>query len=572
MNTNRIKFFKQIEKYFINLQWPVISLFIISLLSVSVSFVSPKMFQILVDDVMGKGENHKLYTVIIGLILVYILSLIVDSLSLYFSNKVINGFTYGIRLDIWKKFKNTRHDFLEKKESGDLKMRLMDDVNTAALFLKEQIIEYIYSFIIAVVALAILLLINIKMTLICICILPILFVINGLIAKGSQKLNEKSRILSQKYYTSTNNSISMWREIKVQSAEDTFIKRFRFFREEFKKLGYKSIKYWFFNESFGDFKQNYLSTVFIYCVGLYFILNNSLSIGYVIMFGQYYGMLFQSIDSINMKNAAFKANKPFYNRISETLEFPADERENVNKFRFEEKIDISISDFKYPNADQSVFHDFSLTINKGDFISVIGESGCGKTTLIKLMLGLYPVDSGSILYDGIDVKDISGEDLYKNIGVVMQDSYLFNLTIKDNLLIGVKNYKQADLIEACRMAGALDFINKLPDKFDTVIGEKGIKLSGGQKQKLCIARVLLKRPQLIIFDEATSSLDRLSEDEIYNSINNLADKVTVIVVSHKPSAILRAKNIVLIQKYNVKRFDNLSDMGNDSEYKLILRS
>lgn len=573
MKISRRSIFKHIEKYFVNLKAPVIFLFILCIISAPVAIISPKFFQILIDEVMGQGKTDKLIIVVFGLLLVYVIRLGIDSASLYFTNKTVNGFTYNIRIDIWKKYANAPFEFMEGKETGDLKMRLMEDVNTAALFVKEQLVEYLYSFMTAAAALIVLLMINVKMALISICILPFIFIINSLIAKGSQKVNEQSRILSQKYYTSTNNSLRMWREIKVQNAEQTFIKRFRYFREQFMELGYKSIKYWFYNEVFGNFKLNYLSTVFIYCLGIFFMINKSMSIGYVIMFGEYFGMLFQSIDAINMKNAALKSTFPYYKRITETLTFPEHQEKECKKFVYEKDIDITIPAFSYPNTDKSVLKNLTLTIKKGDFISIIGQSGCGKTTLIKLLVGLYSLESGKILFDGVDLSEILKSGLYKEIGIVMQDSYLFNLSIRENLMLGTDSYTDEEIIEACKKAGTLNFINKLPGKLDALVGEKGVKLSGGQKQKLCIARALLKKPSIIIFDEATSSLDQISEDEIYNSINSLSGGVTIIVISHKPSAILRAAKVATIEEGTITSFGDQKLVAKDNELmQLILNS
>ena len=150
------------------------------------------------------------------------------------------------------------------------------------------------------------------------------------------------------------------------------------------------------------------------------------------------------------------------------------------------------------------------------------------------------------MIDGIDIDQINRESLSSIIGVVMQDNYLFNLSIRENMLLSNENATENDMIEACKKANIYDFVSKQPEGFDTVIGERGVKLSGGQKQRISIAAALLRKPQILIFDEATSSLDKQSEDIINDSINNIAGELTVIVIAHKPATVLRAKKIVVM--------------------------
>lgn len=524
---------------------PIISLFILSLFSFPVNLISPKLFQILVDEVIGGKKRDILIYVIIGLFGVYLLKMILDSLNLYFTNKTVNGFTLKIRLDIWRKFSIADYVFIERKESGDLKMRLMDDVNNIATFIKEQVIEYIYNILLAIAALTAVLLINPMMTLLCIWVLPILFIINAKIAKGSRKINEEIRTVTQGYYTSTNNSLRQWREIRVQNADQTFIKRFKHFRDRLSVLGYKNMRYWFYNEVFGDFKANYLSKAYVYCIGIYFILNHSVQIGEVIMFGEYFGLLFNAVDSVNTKNASFRANEPYYSRITDTLGFPSDYN-GIKPFKFEKTINIAINSFAYPNTEKQIFKNMQLTVNKGDFICLTGESGCGKTTLIKLIAALYKLDFGSITFDDTNILEISKNSLYENIGLVMQDSYLFNTTIRENLLFAKPDATEDELIKVCEKTAAMEFINKAEKGLDTVIGEKGQKLSGGQRQRLCIARALLKNVKLLILDEATSSLDQINEDEVLKSFRSLADDVTIIFITHKPSVAFKADKVYKI--------------------------
>lgn len=536
----RITVLRNFQKYFVSCKLAALFLFLIPLCAMPASIFSPKLFQIMIDEVIVNKKTRLMWFVIAGLFGVYLIRLLLDSLNLYFTNRIINGFTYKLRNDVWNKYCRCKFVYYESLEPGDFKMRLMDDINSIALFMKEQIIEYLFHLLKATVMIAILFSLNIKMTLYCIWILPIIFYINDRIAKGSAKITNEIRNVTQSYYTSTHNSIQLWREIKVQNAQKTYIKRFKFFRDKFASLGYKNMRYWFYNETFTDFKNNYLSKVLIYCIGLFFIINKSMSVGTVILFGEYFGMLFSSVDAINIRRASLKVNAPYYSRVTEALNFE-EENEGVYLYTFNKGISFDIKCFSYPESKKIILKNIHFNIKKGDHICITGESGSGKTTLIKLLLGLY--ESDGIKIDNIKLSEINKLQYYSKIGVVMQDSYLFNMSIRENILLGKPNASDAEIEQACKDAAAFDFILKMENGFDTIVGEKGIKLSGGQRQKICIARALLKNPEILILDEATSALDKLSEDIIYTTLCKDKRK-TIISISHKPTVINRADRII----------------------------
>lgn len=361
-----------------------------------------------------------------------------------------------------------------------------------------------------------------------------------------RKVNEEIRQVNEKYYSSTHSSLQFWREIKAQNTEEAFIERFVRFRRKLAKLGLRSIRYWAYTEVFNDFKANYLTKVLVYIIGAFFLIRGELTVGVLIMYAEYFSMLFSALDSVNSKRAALKINAPYYQRIFETLSFPEEEDESRIEVNISGRVAIRDLCFGYQEG-KEVLHHVDLTVDPGDYIAVIGKTGCGKTTLAKLLLGLYTPQEGEITFDGINLQDICRENFYEQIGVVMQDSYLFNISIRENLLLYKENATEEELSSACRKANIYDFIAGLPEGYDSIIGERGVKLSGGQKQRLAIAGALLKSPKLIIFDEATSSLDRESEEIIHHSINEISKDTTVIVITHKPAAVLRARKIVAME-------------------------
>lgn len=564
MKISRLSVLKQMKSYTKSVKGSIAALFIISALTIPVTLISPRFFQILIDEVMEQRDMSKFTVVVLGLLLVYLLRFLLDGASLFFGNRVLNRFTYNLRKDVLQKYQKVPYSFLEKKEVGDLKMRIMEDVDCLGNFIREQVVDYFFGFFMIIFTLYAALRIDVKMTLYCLLVIPVVFLVNYLIGKGTRKVNEEIRSVNQDYYSSTHSTLQFWREIKAQNAEQVFIDRFQNFRLILAKLGLKSIRYWGYSEVFNDFKANYLTKVMVYIIGVFFVISGDISVGALIMFSEYFALLFSSLDSINSKRAALKVNTPYYKRIFETLDFP-EESSIKSKAVPLHRIDINNLCFSY-DKDGETLKNVTMSIKKGDYIAIVGKSGCGKTTLIKLLLGLYEVDSGDICWNLQSIWELDKESLYHQIGVVMQDSFLFNMSIRDNLLLYDQSAEETDMITACRRANIYGFIQSLPNGFDTLIGERGVKLSGGQKQRLAIASALIKQPQLLIFDEATSALDKQSEDVINDTINKLAKEMTVIVVTHKPATALRAKKVVVMENGKITAVGTHEQLLNKNKY------
>ena len=444
-------------------------------------------------------------------------------------------------------------------------MRLMDDVDSLGNFIREQVVNYISNFVMLIGTLYLSFRISVNMTLYCIAIVPIVFLINYFIGVGTKKVNEEIRVVNSEYYTSTHNSLQYWREIKVQNSERTFIERFRTYRDILAKLGIRSIRYWAYSEVFNDFKSNYLTKVFVYIVGAFFVMKEEISVGVLIMFSEYFAMLFSALDGLNSKRVALKTNSPYYERIFETFSFPEEATNKTDICNLNDSICIQNLSFSYVSG-LPVLKNLNLEIKKGDYVAIVGKTGCGKSTLVKILMNLYQADSGEITYDGININQISNKSLFNLIGVVMQDSFLFNMSIRENLLLADESATEVELVAACKKANIYDFIMSLPNEFDTVIGERGVELSGGQKQRISIAAALLRKPRVLIFDEATSSLDKPSEDVINDAINGISNDITVIIITHKPATALRAKKVVVMENGEISAVGTHEQLMNKNKF------
>ena len=561
----RLFVLKNIKKYTKDIKCSIIGLILVSLLAIPITLISPRFFQILVDDVMCNGENKKMIIVIVGLFSVYLLRVVNDGISLILENRILNKFTYSIRQDIFKKIFGAPFAYIEKKHIGELKMRMIDDVDSLGNFIKEQIVNYISSTLTIIAIGYISFKISLCMTIACLTIIPFVYLINYWISVGTKKINEEIRIVNSEYYTSTYNTLQFWREIKTQNSEKDFIKRFKVYRSALAKLGIKYIRYWAYSEVFKDFKVNYLTKVFVYIIGTIFVVKQEISVGTLILFSEYYTILFTALDDLNMKRTALNINEPYYKRIFSTFSFPKENVEKRQISKFSNNITIRNLNFSYIDK-RPVLKNINLKIDKGTYVAVVGKTGCGKTTLIKLLLGLYKPNAGSILYDDININELNLKGLYGLIGIVMQDNFLFNMSIRENLLLANENASELDLINACKKANIYDFIMSLPEKFESKIGEHGVKLSGGQRQRISIAAALLKNPKLLIFDEATSSLDKSSEDVINDFIDEISKDLTVIVVTHKLETAIKAQKVIVMENGEIVEIVSQEQLLNKREF------
>lgn len=521
------------QKY-IDYSWSAVrTLLTINIAALPLTFVFPKLYQVFLDDVMAKGKLGKLFQICIGFIALFILQTFLSYIKQIYENKVSKNFNMAVRKDVWCKLLNMSFDQKDHFSIGDAKQRVVDDVEKIGNFIKDQIVDRYYNYFIVILGAILILIINPIMALICSAVLPIILLVNDYIGRKSSEVNGEIREIGDEYYGFCYNSLQFWKEIKLQNAEDSFLKTFTKYRNNLSKLGLKSIKYWGYGEVFNDFKTNYLNKVFVYILGVIFIIKGDLTVGTVVMFAEYYGYCFNSLNAIVNKNIEIKKNNTYYSRIIDVLKMDTEEE----KSDVEIDGDIIIEDLKFTYGSNNVITGCSFKVNKGDKIAVTGESGCGKSTFIKLMLGMLNADSGEIHYSGKDIKEISLKSLYKQIGIVMQDPIFFNLSIIENLKLASPNATDEQIESCCRVACIFDFIESLPNGYGTIIGENGVRLSGGQKQRLAIAQAILKQPEILFLDEATSALDESNEREIMDNIRKNYPEMTVMLVSHKPSVI-----------------------------------
>lgn len=305
-----------------------------------------------------------------------------------------------------------------------------------------------------------------------------------------------------------------------------------------------------------------LLNVLVVIVGAFLITENKLPVTDLVTFLLYVGNVTEPIRKLVAFTEQYQNGMSGFERFYEIINIHPDIEDSPNAVeahRFEGKISFRDVSFRYENTLQDVLAHVDLEIEPGEYVALIGPSGVGKTTLCSLIPRFYEVSSGAILVDGRDVRDYTQKSLRRNIGIVQQDVYLFSGDVMENIRYGRPDATDEEIILAAKQANAHDFIMSLPEGYHTDIGQRGVKLSGGQKQRISIARVFLKNPPILIFDEATSSLDNKSEKVVQKSLEALAQNRTTLVIAHRLSTIRSASRILVLSE------DGIDEEGTHEE-------
>lgn len=543
MMKRRIYVLKNLRKYVLMVKGWVIALVCINILSVIIALMPPACFQLFIDNVLCSRETDTFWIVVIGLLGAFILRKICSGISLLAGNHIKNSFSCNLRQDILSRYLHAPYSYISKKEPAELKMTMIDDVELLESFIQDQVASHLSSVLMLAVTLTMCLCVSTSMTLCCLLIIAMVFVLDNFVSVKTRNVNDEMRSKQSKYYSSTYSTLQCWREIKIHNAEKCFVDRFNQYKATLSALGYKSIRCWAMREVLSDFKANYLTKMLVYLLGAVFVVQGELSVGTLILFSQYVSYLFLSIDGINKQNVELLANAPYFERIFEVFTYPEDP--GAKHLLSSSKLHIKVEDLTCAyDRDVPVLQDVNFEVTNNEIVALVGKTGCGKTTLIKILLGLIDSFDGHVIYNGVDIRQINKQSLLAMIGVVMQDPFLFDTSVRENLLMANNEAAEADIIDACKKANIHDEIQTLPQGYDTKLGENASLLSGGQRQRLAIAAALLKKPKLLILDEATSALDNASQDVIWDAIDKLSQDAAVILITHKPALAQRANQII----------------------------
>jgi len=453
-----------------------------------------------------------------------------------------------MRNELFEHYQKLSFKFYDDHRTGQLMTRISNDTFDLAELYHHGPEDIVISLLNFIGAFIILLNINVKLAFIALLFLPIMGLYGFYFSRKMQHALRKSRDRIGDINAQVEDSLAGIRVVKSFTNEAAERKKFQYENNRFiesRKEGYKNEAYFYD----GLITLTQLMTVAVVIFGAISIVKGSLDLADLLTFLLYTVILIEPIQRLGNFTRLYQEGITGFNRFMEILEVEPDIKDASEATELTDvqgSIEFRNVSFKYREGYEHVLKNISLKVKIGEYIALVGPSGAGKTTLCSLIPRFYEVNAGEILIDGKNIKSLKLGSLRKHIGLVQQDVYLFAGTVVDNIRYGNLQATEDEIIMAAKKANAHDFIMSLPNGYQTDIGQRGVKLSGGQKQRLSIARVFLKNPPIIIFDEATSSLDNESEKAVQDALEKLIENRTTIVIAHRLSTIRNAKRILVL--------------------------
>lgn len=505
------------------------------------------------NTIEGKENNITFFIagVIIMLLVMYVL-MSIEYDCLY--NETYKE-SANIRIEIAEILKTLPLSFFSKHDVSDLSQTIMKDVATIEHAISHAIPKVIGLIVYLILIVTMLLISNFKLGL---CILiPIVFSTGFLLISKKMQVNG-----NKKYYNvmrgiseDFQESIELQQEIKSYGQVDKITKKIYEDIDHSEKIHIKAEGKMVLPLSISTNIQNLaLGTTILFGTALY--LKGEASLLYLIGYILCASKIIDAVNGMLANFAEIMYLDGNLQRIRElrSTETQAGEAKKLNNF------DIEFKNVEFGYGENKVINNISFVAKQGEVTALVGPSGCGKTTVLRLMSRLYDYDKGKIIIDGNDIKDIETESLFENISIVFQEVTLFNTSILENIRFGNKNASDEQVKEAARLANCEEFIEKLPEKYDTLIGENGSKLSGGERQRISIARAFLKNAPIILLDEISASLDVENEMKIQESLNKLIKNKTVLIISHRMKSIENANKIIVMENGKIESQGNHNEL------------
>ncbi len=526
-------------------------LFIINLfLSVAIvitEFIVPLFYKEFIEQTIILGRIETFVPILLGYVLIHFGVIGIQYIKNYFNNKIRNQITFRAKLKMWQNLFKWKFPEYERMNIGDTKMYMEDDVQVLLNFSSYYTIDYLIKFATLLISVGILFVMEWRLALFSIICIPLTSGIDSILSKREKLLNNEQRENDKEMNTWLYHNLQSWKEIKALNLQTGQKVIFISHIKKYALYYAKWINYWTLRALIiPQIRNEFLMRFGLYFFGGLLVMNGHMSIGNLLVFATYFEMLTQAILNVSAIDADLQGKKPYVDRLLQKLEeeYPNENGEQLEKIT---SIEVQNLSYHYPKQ-QDIIRNVNLAIHQGERVAIVGKSGCGKTTLLKLLVGILEPDEGKIIYSGVDLKNIKISGLHRRIGFIMQNNHLYNMSVKENLLLANPTATEEELEEACRKACILDFIAQLPEGLDTVIGEGGCKLSGGQRQRIVLARTFLMDADVYIFDEATSALDQYNEKLINDVIANISEDKIVIVVAHRESSIQLCDRVIRLDE------------------------
>lgn len=522
---------------------------IITLITSITLIIPPYLSKIIVDDYILKKDIKGLQLMILIYLFIHVINWASNYWQTYLSKWIGQKVISDVRRSLYKKLLSLPFKFYTKSKRGELVSVVVNDVNALSDAITSGLVNFTSDVLSLVGILIFMLYLDIKLTLIVSITLPIIFLAMNILGKKIRKAYQEVRVRIAKLNTNVEENISGIRIVQSLSAQNRNSSEFNQINQGNLQANMKAVLLFAMFFPIMALTSS-LGTALVVWFGGKGYIANKISIGVLVAFLGYIRRFFIPLRDLSQIYNTYQSAAASLTRISYYLDIPKQMEEDKNisyaPDAFKGKIDFNNVEFSY--EEEPVIKGISFSIKSGEKIGIVGETGAGKTTLINLLTRFYDVDSGSILIDDINVKNISSKDLRKTVSVVSQNAFLFSDTIKNNILFGNPDTTFEQVIDAAKKAQAHDFIEKLPEGYNTVVGQNGILLSGGQRQLVTFARTLLADPRILILDEATSNVDSYTESKIQKALEQLLKDRTAIIIAHRFATLDIVETIYVLDK------------------------
>lgn len=520
---------------------------------VTLGLLMPWVLKVIIDRVLGSSDLSYLYIILGSIILVYFIRDIFWYVSHYMMFYISERIMFDIRKGLFKHIQSLSLRFYQEYRTGKLISNIISDVAMMQQMFSATLANTAMHLFMIIFIMAVLLTINVKLTLICFIMIPLQFInfvyFKKFIQSKSMTLRERMSEISANL-AETLNGMKVVKSFSKERSEN------RFFVSQLRPafglsidLQMQGLFCWMFAELIYIF-----SLVTMIGVGGYYVSKGRMTLGDFVAFYTYLGMLLGPINGLSNLSTVFSQGIASMERILKLLGTVPEIKECENPLRLNDlKGNVEFKDVHFAYKGKPVLKHFSLKIKPGQKVALVGPSGSGKSTIANLILRFYDISDGDLLIDNTDIRKLHIDTYRNNIGIVLQEPFLFSGSIRDNIAYSRPTATEDEILSAARMANVEEFVNSLDKGYNTELGENGASLSGGQKQRIAIARAILNDPRILILDEATSALDTVSEYLVQEALDNLMKNRTTIIIAHRLSTIKNADLIVVMENGEIKQ-------------------